>query len=225
MHLLSLLPTITLMTWVSADGAHLALAAVFGSAAVAKARTFPVFADYLHVPSRWMTRIVAGGVIGVEVCLAAGLLVIPQWQPVLLATGAFVLAASAFLAWRLISSDETGCQCWGVHGPLHPLDRATFPSTHDILAGILAPTWFGIRNGTLLLGTWLLLERAGTFPFDGWGAFVSFSSAPVLMLIGMAASIAQRRHYLTREEHPAKSIFASRLAPVVALSCRGRALR
>lgn len=200
---------------------HLVMAALFGSAAIAKSHSLATFVDYLRIPFQRHARRVAVAVIGVESTLAAGLIVFAGRPSVLLLTGAFLLAATLFIALRLVPFDETECGCWGLSSTAQakdPLGLQT--SRRTMIVNALRPTWYALRNGALLLATWMLYARAvpNNTSDDVLRVLGIFAICPTIIVSGLVVSILTRRHRLTLAEHPMRNVLAPHLAPLIALS-------
>ncbi|MDQ2831709.1 MAG: hypothetical protein M3Y74_22015 [Chloroflexota bacterium] len=131
------------------------LAALLGSAALVKARSFRAFTAYLATPFAAYATAVAGCVISVEAVVAGGLLLgvgLPRIAQLSLAGAVlFLLVVTAFLAYRLVLSDNTTCECWGGAG------RRTTDADEDVRLSAVRPMWYGLRNGALTAGAWMLL--------------------------------------------------------------------
>src|SRR5919109_3640480 len=122
---------------------HVALAAVFGSAAVSKARALGRFTEYLENPFRRWAKCVATAVIVCEMALAMGLLVDSDRRGVLGGAALCLVAVSLFIAWRLVVLDETECGCWGLKqrakqraGSRPNADRG------DVWVNAVRPAWY-----------------------------------------------------------------------------------
>lgn len=192
------------------------LAALLGSAAIAKVRSFRAFTAYLATPFAAYAPAIAGCVIGVEVVIAGSLLLevrLPTITQFSLAGAVlFFLVVTAFLAYRLVLSDEATCACWGRTG------RRATDADEDVRLSAVRPMWYGLRNGALTAGTWMLLVMSMGRRFNLEELLAAFGVCPAILLIGTVVSIAVRRHALTLDEHPLKTVFAPQLRPLIALS-------
>ncbi len=192
------------------------LAALLGSAAIAKARSFRAFAAYLATPFAAYAATIAGCVIGIEAIIAGGLLLgvrLPAITRFSLAGAMlFFLVVTAFLAYRLVFSDKTTCACWGRTGW-----RAT-DADEDVRLSAVRPMWYGLRNGALTAGAWMLLVTSTGRHFNLGELLAAFGVCPAILLVGAVVSIAVRRRALTLDEHPLKMALAPQLRPLIALS-------
>jgi hypothetical protein len=190
------------------------LAVVFGTAAAAKGRGWVAFAKYLSVAlgKPAIARPLAFVVIGLELLLAGGLLTPGTMQAAVLGAGAFVLVASGFIGWRLVVAEDADCRCWG--------GRKSRGRPARNGREIVKPVWYGLRNGVLLLGAWLLLTGSdGSKGYQGRVAgLISLAACPVIVGIGLIVSIVKSRRVLDLPEHPLKTKLSPQLAPLVALS-------
>ncbi len=208
------------MTWVLVG--HLVLAVVFGSAAMLKARAFWAFADDLRIPFRGASTGVAAAVIGGEALLAVGLFTFVGEPRVLAAASRFVVFATLFIALRLILTDETECGCWG---------RSRTSGGHAYIgwqdnprqsfSDVLRSAGYGLRNGTVLLMMWIFMQSSGRFSHE-YGminAMIASFISTIIIGIGLIISVIHRVRQLNLPDNPLKEMLASRLAPLVALSC------
>ncbi len=192
------------------------LAALLGSAAIAKARSFRAFIAYLATPFAAYAPAIAGCVIGVEAVIVGGLLLgvgLPAVAQLSLAGAVlFLLVVTAFLAYRLVLSDKTTCECWGGAG------RRATDADEDVRLSAVRPMWYGLRNGALTAGTWMLLVTSTGRRFTLEELLAAFGVCPAILLVGAVVSIVVRRRALTLAEHPLKMVFAPQLRPLIALS-------
>lgn len=191
-------------------------AILLGSAAIAKTWFFSQFITYLDIPFGVHAHFVGIFVVGLEIALSICLIIAVLTDmnlPVLfIITGCFFLVATAVLAYRLVLEHNTNCGCWGVSYNHLKYD--------GIIANIIRPMWYGLRNGILLLGAWTLfdLSQSGYISLNIVSAISIFAVCPLIMATGLIMSIFMQWRWLKFEEHPLKKEFAPRLAPLVALS-------
>lgn len=205
------------MYWIGISG-HIILATVLISAAVGKSRAFSVLTDYLGVLFGSLAHIVGKATISVEGFLSAGLIIGMGNglidRVTLVALTVFLVCCSLFISVRLLLTNETGCHCWGAT-PLHQRDDDT-----DLGRRAIGPTWYGLRNGALLLSSAVLYPAPMHVNIEDHllTVFPLFLVCPFVIMFGLVASIVQQWTFLKREEHPLAYEYASRLAPLVALS-------
>jgi hypothetical protein len=189
---------------------RIALAAVFLSAAVAKARNLPALREYLEPvfhsfakPAGWVA--VAG-----ETCVA--LLLIAWDAPV---SGWVAVAAvalvTAFYAVRLCLANGVRCACWGPGGP-----QVESPS---LRSAALYPALAALRNG-LLAGAAVVAStsssRSAIEPrYLIPRILLAIVGAQAIVLAGLIVSIA-RKHFLLGDpqHHPLTAVYAARWARV-----------
>jgi hypothetical protein len=195
----------------------LLLAVLVGSAAVAKILSFLPFVSYLNVLFRNYARSIAILVISFEAVLSVSLIMavlMHRGLPLLLPmVGIFFLAATVVVAYRLVLYHDTKCGCWGTN-------YKRLPQSDGIIASILRPLWYGLRNGLLLVGTGALFDLSQNeyISLSTLGATLIFAVCPLVIATGMIVSVVVQRRWLKLEEHPLKRELAPRLAPLVALS-------
>lgn len=196
------------------------LALAFGTAAAGKARSLPAFIGYLQLPLRSFARWVAASCIAFEGAIAVGFLV-PSWadESATLAW-VFLVVASCYLSWRLQAADETACRCWGGSQASQAISFDFQPEASEVTQNILAPAWYGLRNGTLALlaGDVAIRSMTSEMAPRSWEMFAAFAVCPAVVSIGLMVSIAARRSLPALAVHPRKQMLAPRLAPLVALS-------
>jgi hypothetical protein len=190
---------------------------VLGSAALQKARTSRVVvADLERVIGR-LARLLAPCVIAIEAVLALGLILMST--PALLVTGGFLLAATGFIALRLVVLPESGCACWGVQAPREYERHGELQSDAERLLtrDVLRPVWYAARNGILLGMAWipLLPCPAGC----ELGIYWAITALPAAIIgSGLVAGIVRAHMLIQAEVHPLRSVFEPQLRPLVALS-------
>jgi hypothetical protein len=194
------------------------LGLVFGSSALAKVLSFNQFVVYLSTSFRTVATGIAAALIGVEVILSLALfstLVFdsPSPEVVPIALALFMVVTTAYVSYRLVITDETRCGCWGIHQ--QPLGER-----EGVIASSLRPAWYGFRNGLLLLIACLLLDigKQGHITMGVLEVIGVLAVCPLIILIGLVASILYGRMLINREEHPKKRMLAPYLAPLVALT-------
>lgn len=189
---------------------RVALAAVFLSAAVAKARNLPALREYLQpvfrsfvIPAGWVA-------VADETCVA--LLLIAWDAPV---SGWVAVAAAAlvtvFYAVRLCLADGVRCACWGPGGP-----QVESPS---LRAAALYPALVALRNG-LLAGAAVVTATSSSLSaieprYLIPRILLAIVGAQAIVLAGLIVSIA-RKHFLlgAPQHHPLTAVYATRWARV-----------
>jgi len=202
----------------------LAVAVLMGSAGIQKARRLPATEDYLRKPFGSIARQVAWGAIVFEVILAFALVASLAATPLsiaaglLMASGAYVVAATVILAYRLTPIDETWCGCWGGEAPTRTLVR----TGRDRRALEYArPALYATRNASM---TTLAVGLAGKLYLSSVDSAVMaavYALCPAIVAVGLVRSIVKRRRMVGVPNHPRLKELAPRLEPLAALWWHG----
>ena len=203
--------------------ARVLLAVVLASAALGKTRSFSGFVLHLRLVFRQFVRPAAIAILAVEGGLAVSLVLWRASEAPLLGSMLFLLGASLFIAAQLMLTDRITCDCWGVRGGFDD-DVADllrrYPSKYSIVMQALRPAWYGIRNGFLLLGAWLLFryELGNSEWFNLAHVVGVFVFCPMLIGAGLVGSIHMKHRLLSLDQHPLRHVLEPRLAPLIALA-------
>lgn len=171
-----------------------ALALVFASAAVQKARKLQHFANFLTANGSAGARRAAHVVVTVEVVIALSMAIPTTAIASAFTAAVFLCAATAFVAHRYRRSDPVECHCWGGS-----------PDDNDTNRDLVRPAWIALRNGVLL---------ASALTVAGWSLERAALAALVpiaFVAAGLVGSIAAGRRDLRRPLHPRVPKFYGRL--------------
>jgi hypothetical protein len=198
------------------------LAVVLISAALGKTRSFSRFVLHLRVAFRQFARPAAIAILAVEGALAVALVLWRTSEAPLLGSALFFICASLFIAIQLMLTDRVTCDCWGARGfddDVADLLRR-YPSKYSIVIQALRPVWYGVRNGFLLLGAWLLFrcELGNSDWFNLAQVVGAFVVCPLLIGAGLVGSIHMKHRLLSLDQHPLRHVLEPRLAPLIALA-------
>lgn len=183
-------------------------------------RTFSQFVTFLQLPFRDFTRLMAYLVLVIETVLAIGFAAaaggLVGALPSGIGTCAFLIVASAFIAYRTAHTESSACACFGVRADPDPLTWDGRRGEKQGAARILLPVWYAARNGCLFLAAAALV---GKHPggLDLLVAIALLLVCPLVIMAGVIASIAFNYQQLSLSEHPLVVHYATRLEPILAL--------
>lgn len=170
------------------------LAAAFASAAIFKLKSFSTLKEYLEIGfGRRISKLAAFVLVLYELLTSSMLIIRPfGLGGGLMMASSLIVAGSAFLAFRLNLTEDTKCACWG-------------QSTRILMEGHadwirpLRPAMQAFRNGTLLLLAWVAeIARAGQSARIGTAVAI-FLVCPLVLVIGLFASIVKLKTSSIRE--------------------------
>jgi hypothetical protein len=197
------------------------LAIMLGWSALGKLHSLAQFTVDLRPVVGRFARALATGTPTVEALIALGLLV-PGEVAVHAESAAalFLLAATGFIAWRLVVSPETDCGCWG---PSRRTSRfaetATQPEQHFVADMALLP-WFAVRNGSLLI---LAVIDPGTCTVRCVDhIFVALLLPSLILVVGLGAAIIRGWLLLRLPEQPLLAWFRARTKHILSISASPR---
>jgi hypothetical protein len=182
----------------------LALAVLFATASVAKARSVASMAEELRETLGFGGR-------SAVLCLAIfeGLLAVALFGRVFvdgwartsgLTVSGFVVGATAYLALRLITLPSTDCRCWGGSVSLR-LDERPADAHEHAVKDMLQPAWHAGRNALLVAAGLLLASSDGASVHPPAAAAIVLSPL-VLIAAGLLLSITREHRLLSAPEHP-----------------------
>lgn len=190
--------------------AHLALAAVLACAALGKARDATALMVELRQLFASAPRASAWVLISLELLIASALIVPALSQGAAIAAGAFLVAATGYLALRLVVLADASCGCWGPSSKR----RRKAEDDYGVPGAILRPLWYGVRNGLLLALAWAGLSDGA----DLVGVWTLMALPSVVLSAGLAGGILRQWRSRSEPNHPLIRLMAPQMRRLLAHS-------
>jgi hypothetical protein len=196
------------------------LAAAFALAAAGKIRRWRTFVDYLAVPFGHHASPVAFGALGAEIGVVGATVASLVAPALLYPVGAVLMTFTGFYAYRLVTTEDSHCGCFGNAGAgaKASLDLLPPASLAALLRSAIQPTLVVIRNGSMLFAMFFVAVSSSPLvhPWAFWlvGVLVSYAAVALLVGAGLVASILHHQRLLAVQAHPLTALYAARFRPV-----------